>query len=81
MTRFTARGIVALVFSSITGILGVLVVAWYGLAKTNDGSSGVGYTAPTTGAAPGAGHVSEDQHQKEPIIVGAGSGSSGIART
>ncbi|KAH0442270.1 multicopper oxidase [Colletotrichum camelliae] len=78
---FTARGIVALVFSCITGILGVLVVAWYGLAKTNDGPSGAGHAAPTTGAASGAGHPGEVQHQKEPIIVGAGSGTSGIART
>ncbi|KAH6610266.1 iron transport multicopper oxidase fet3 precursor [Trichoderma cornu-damae] len=29
---FTPRGIVALVFSSITGVLGVVVVAWYGLS-------------------------------------------------
>ncbi|KAL7944458.1 Cupredoxin [Trichoderma barbatum] len=29
---FTPRGIVALVFSCITGILGVIVVAWYGLS-------------------------------------------------
>jgi iron transport multicopper oxidase len=32
MGRFTPRGIVALVFSCISGILGVAVVAWYGLA-------------------------------------------------
>jgi iron transport multicopper oxidase len=30
---FTARGIVALVFSCIAGILGVAVVAWYGLGE------------------------------------------------
>ncbi|KAH6695486.1 Cupredoxin [Plectosphaerella plurivora] len=30
---FTPRGIVAFVFSCIAGILGVIVVAWYGLAK------------------------------------------------
>jgi iron transport multicopper oxidase len=29
---FTPRGIVALVFSCVTGILGVIVVAWYGLS-------------------------------------------------
>ncbi|KAL7798312.1 Cupredoxin [Trichoderma ceciliae] len=29
---FTPRGIVALVFSCITGVLGVVVVAWYGLS-------------------------------------------------
>ena len=31
-SSFTTRGIVALVFSTICGILGVLVVIWYGLA-------------------------------------------------
>lgn len=29
--RFTARGIVAFVFSWVTGILGVLVIGWYGI--------------------------------------------------
>ncbi|KAM6477817.1 Cupredoxin [Trichoderma sp. SZMC 28011] len=29
---FTPRGIVALVFSCLTGVLGVIVVAWYGLS-------------------------------------------------
>ncbi|KAJ0125050.1 multicopper like protein [Diaporthe amygdali] len=43
---FTARGIVALVFSCISGILGVAVVAWYGLsddpaAAKTAGTSGV----------------------------------------
>lgn len=32
LDSFTPRGIVALVFSCITGILGVIVVAWYGLS-------------------------------------------------
>jgi iron transport multicopper oxidase len=32
VNSFTARGIVALVFSCISGILGVAVVAWYGFA-------------------------------------------------
>lgn len=30
---FTARGIVALVFSCVAGILGTAVVAWYGMAQ------------------------------------------------
>lgn len=30
---FTTRGIVALVFSCVTGILGVCVVAWYGMSQ------------------------------------------------
>ena len=31
--RFTTRGIVALVFSCVSGILGVAVIAWYGFAE------------------------------------------------
>ena len=43
---FTARGIVALVFSCISGVLGVAVVSWYGLsgdpvAAKSAGASGV----------------------------------------
>ncbi|RPB06213.1 hypothetical protein L873DRAFT_1660239 [Choiromyces venosus 120613-1] len=30
---FTTRGIIALVFSSISGILGLVVIAWYGMAE------------------------------------------------
>ncbi|KAG0126446.1 hypothetical protein HOY82DRAFT_491851 [Tuber indicum] len=30
---FTARGIIALVFSCISGILGLVVIAWYGMAE------------------------------------------------
>lgn len=33
---FTTRGIVALVFSCVCGILGTIVVAWYGLS-TDEG--------------------------------------------
>ncbi|KAM0278284.1 hypothetical protein ACHAO9_012221 [Fusarium lateritium] len=36
---FTPRGIVALVFSCICGILGVSVVAWYGFSSTVDSTS------------------------------------------
>ncbi|KAL1877539.1 hypothetical protein VTK73DRAFT_8597 [Phialemonium thermophilum] len=38
---FTARGIVALVFSCIAGILGVAVIAWYGMSE--DPGSGAAY--------------------------------------
>jgi iron transport multicopper oxidase len=40
--RFTARGIVALVFSCISGIMGVVVIVWYGLAgsETDPGLRG-----------------------------------------
>jgi hypothetical protein len=34
--RFTARGIVALVFSCVAGIVGILVVAWYGMADPGE---------------------------------------------
>ncbi|WYZ37375.1 hypothetical protein EsH8_II_000881 [Colletotrichum jinshuiense] len=72
---FTARGIVALVFSCVTGILGVLVVGWYGLAKTEDGPSEPGF------AAPAAGRAGDDHQPKEPIVAGAvsGSGGSGVS--
>ena len=33
---FTPRGIVALVFSIIAGLLGVAVVAWYGLGEMGE---------------------------------------------
>ncbi|GKT49915.1 iron transport multicopper oxidase FET3 [Colletotrichum spaethianum] len=77
---FTARGIVALVFSCVTGILGVLVVAWYGLAKTEDGPSGARYAGSASGTAATVAHTGDAQ-QKEPVMVGAVSGGSGAART
>jgi iron transport multicopper oxidase len=40
--RFTARGIVALVFSCVSGILGVAVVAWYGFAEQERHGVGAG---------------------------------------
>ncbi|PHH66840.1 hypothetical protein CDD81_5972 [Ophiocordyceps australis] len=47
---FTPRGIVALVFSCIAGILGVAVIAWYGLA------------IPANAAPLGAAHVVGESH-------------------
>lgn len=53
---FTARGIVALVFSCIAGILGVAVVAWYGMvgdpgsAAAAQGSAGVGAAGAVGGS-------------------------------
>ncbi|KAK5662846.1 hypothetical protein OQA88_6257 [Cercophora sp. LCS_1] len=38
---FTARGIVALVFSCISGIIGVAVIAWYGFADVQEPAAGV----------------------------------------
>lgn len=32
LVRFTARGIVALVFSCISAFLGIAAIAWYGMA-------------------------------------------------
>ncbi|KAK8862201.1 multicopper oxidase [Apiospora arundinis] len=57
---FTARGIVALVFSCVAGILGVAVVAWYGLAP-----------APGT-AGPALQTSSHDDDSQG--VVGAGNG-------
>lgn len=48
--RFTTRGIVALVFSCLSGILGVSVIAWYGFAESAEGSP-LGATADN-GTAP-----------------------------
>ncbi|KAK0389312.1 hypothetical protein NLU13_2887 [Sarocladium strictum] len=35
---FTARGIVAIVFSGVAGVLGIIVVAWYGLSGSPEAS-------------------------------------------
>jgi iron transport multicopper oxidase len=67
---FTARGIVALVFSCVAGIVGVGVIAWYGLgemgsierqreeAKVNalSAQSGVDEGVGVSGASAGSGH-------------------------
>ncbi|KAK2041654.1 multicopper oxidase [Colletotrichum somersetense] len=71
---FTARGIVALVFSCVTGILGVLVVGWYGLAKTEDGPSRAGYVGPAVAH-------SGDGQKEETVVVSAVSGGAGAGRT
>ena len=34
ITSFTPRGIAALAFSIIAGLLGLAVISWYGLAET-----------------------------------------------
>jgi iron transport multicopper oxidase len=69
-SRFTTRGIVALVFSCITGALGVIVVGFYG-AKPVAGNIG----APSTGVI----HVvKEDEARKGHGVetVGENGGSS-----
>ena len=60
--RFTTRGKVALAFSCLSGILGVIVVAWYGLAPEPaaahpEGGDGQGLTTEATVVAK---HGSED---------------------
>ena len=58
---FTARGIVALVFSIIAGLLGVAVIAWYGMgelgaiSKTKD-QARVAELSRGTGVAGEGGH-------------------------
>ncbi len=42
VARFTTKGIVALVFSCVSGILGVAVVAWYGFAGGVEAGAGTG---------------------------------------
>lgn len=56
---FTARGIVALVFSCVAGILGVAVVAWYGMV--GDPANG----AAEVVAVGGSGSLSQAQSSNE----------------
>jgi iron transport multicopper oxidase len=37
---FTAKGITALVFSCIAGILGMAAVVWYGIGELGEGAQG-----------------------------------------
>ncbi|KAF5495342.1 Iron transport multicopper oxidase fetC [Colletotrichum siamense] len=62
---FTTRGIVAFVFSCLTGLLGVLVVCWYGMA----GSGSTSNASPSSMAVrePATTQISEDGNQKQPI--------------
>ncbi|KAI0025244.1 multicopper oxidase [Xylariomycetidae sp. FL0641] len=73
---FTPRGIVALVFSCVSGILGIAVVAWYGLVNDPSAAPGtaqfvpeprvVGPSSETTGAATAA-------SEPEQVVVTPGS--------
>lgn len=85
---FTARGIVALVFSCIAGILGVAVVAWYGLvgegespkeaglvSSEDDGVLQQGASGSSSGNAVGA-----DGRPMEQVTVTSG-GGNGVSRT
>lgn len=74
VTRFTTKGIVALVFSCISGILGVSVIAWYGFADVPEGSFGP-VLGPGSGTA-GESGVLESKGAREGDADGeAGSGS------
>lgn len=65
---FTTRGIVALVFSCISGVLGVVVVGWYGLVGEAADPKETGLVGGVDGASEDDGVVPHHQ--------GAGSGSS-----
>ncbi|KAK4453704.1 Cupredoxin [Podospora aff. communis PSN243] len=76
---FTTRGIFALVFSCISGVLGVAVVAWYGFAYVGDAennvdpmaTAGVGDTKGADGQPPAS---SGEDSVSAPVgrIVGGG---------
>ncbi|KAF2084929.1 multicopper oxidase [Saccharata proteae CBS 121410] len=48
---FTARGIVALVFSCISALLGCVVIGWYGMAPLQQAKPGEAHTVGTADAA------------------------------
>jgi iron transport multicopper oxidase len=52
--RFTTRGIVALVFSCIVGIIGAAVVAWFGFADVGDAGNDVGLATASVSGIKGA---------------------------
>ncbi|KAK0634673.1 multicopper like protein [Bombardia bombarda] len=60
---FTARGIVALVFSCLSGILGVAAIAWYGFA---------GMVADSEGQAAAAGN-SKELPPQQPVLAASDS--------
>ncbi|KAK3944542.1 iron transport multicopper oxidase fet3 [Diplogelasinospora grovesii] len=65
---FTARGIVALVFSCLSGILGVAVVAWYGfvgMEKTAPIAAGAAATESKTTSSSDADSTRKTQQQEE----------------
>lgn len=81
---FTARGIVALVFSCVSGILGTAVVAWYGLVGEDAASKATGAVAGEHGRGSGGGGVLQQQgggatggdgHGAEQITVPHGGGA------
>ncbi|KAG6137921.1 hypothetical protein E4U38_000812 [Claviceps purpurea] len=73
---FTTRGIVALVFSCITGLLGICVVAWYGMSQpTEEAPKAVAELIREAG-----GNDSETRLGRENGVVGVGAetGAEGL---
>lgn len=79
---FTARGIVALVFSCVAGILGVAVVAWYGMVA--DPGAGEADAAPVAASNGGGGggvfQQSSNEAGVEQVTVTSG-GGAGVSKT
>lgn len=82
---FTARGIVALVFSCVAGVLGVAVVAWYGMvADPNAGEDGAAGGAAA--ASNGGGVFQQSSNEAagaqgvEQVTVTSG-GGAGVSKT
>ncbi len=75
--RFTTKGIVALVFSCISGILGVAVVAWYGFAGGVEAVEGTqGTDVVVAGVV--AGKDGSDGAGKKAVGEGSGGESDGV---
>lgn len=72
---FTARGIVALVFSCLAGVLGVAVVAWYGLVG-GDGVDGAGGQGAGGVYSEGGGSGAGAGVEEVTVTSGAGNGAS-----
>lgn len=80
---FAARGIVALVFSCVAGILGVAVVAWYGMV----GDPGTGEDAVAAVGGSGGGGLFQPQSSNEvgeqgveQVTVTSGGGAGALKR-
>ena len=76
---FTARGIVALVFSCISGVLGVAVVAWYGLSSDPAAAK----TAGASGAVqqgPGHGSAGNGNGTRVEEVTAVSGGSAGAGK-
>lgn len=85
--RFTTRGRVALAFSCLSGILGVIVVAWYGLVPEPGALSGAKSQGGGGETTPGAGSggtreaatAGADDAAKPALVTSISGGGSTIA--